>query len=123
MHLYRHWQEFQSSYKDLELLKSEFPTTPTMVLTATVPPEVVNSIHKLVRDPVIDKSSINQPNILECEELPSKGKGHDFSLLQEWLRRLRIISLCVGGSKVSVVTVNAVQHHTQNGGHVFPFDV
>ena len=78
VHLYYHWQEFRSSYKDLELLKSEFPTTPIMALTATAPPEVMSSIHKLVRDPLIVKSSINRPNILECEELPSKGKGHDF---------------------------------------------
>ena len=64
VHLYHHWQEFRSSYKDLELLKSEFPTTPIMALTATAPPEVMHSIHKLVRDPVIVKSSINRPNIL-----------------------------------------------------------
>lgn len=49
VHLYHHWQEFQSSYKDLELLKSDFPTTPIMALTATAPPEVMSSIHKLVR--------------------------------------------------------------------------
>ena len=36
-------------------------------------PEVMHSIHKLVRDPVIVKSSINETNIfLECEELSSK---------------------------------------------------
>ena len=34
-----------------------------------------------------------------------------------------LISLCVGGTKVPVVTVNAIQHHMPNGGHVNPFDV
>ena len=80
VHLYHHWQEFRTSYKDLELLKSEFPTTPIMALTATAPPEVMNNICKLVRDPLIVKGSVNRPNIyLECEELPLKSKGHDFS--------------------------------------------
>ena len=32
-------------------------------------------------------------------------------------------SLCVGGSKVPVVTVYALQHCTLSGGHVYPFDV
>ena len=40
----------------------------------------------------------------------------------------QFIPLCgskvpVGGSKVSVVTVNALQHRVLSGGHVFPFDV
>jgi len=34
-----------------------------------------------------------------------------------------LISLCVGGSKVPVVTVNALQHLVLSGGHIFPFDV
>ena len=34
---------------------------------------------------------------------------------------MQVISLCVGGSKVPVVTVNAIQHRTPNGGHVFPW--
>ena len=33
------------------------------------------------------------------------------------------ISLCVGGSKVPVVTANAIQHRVPNGGHVYLFDV
>lgn len=38
---------------DLETLKSEFLATPIMVLTATAPPEVFNSISKLVRNPIV----------------------------------------------------------------------
>ena len=34
-----------------------------------------------------------------------------------------LISLCVGRSKVPVVTVSAIQHCAQNRGHVFPFDI
>ena len=33
-----------------------------------------------------------------------------------------LISLCMGRSKVPLVTVNALQHHMLSGGHVFPFD-
>ena len=33
------------------------------------------------------------------------------------------ISLCLGGSKVPVVTVYALQHRALSGGHVYPFDV
>ena len=36
---------------------------------------------------------------------------------------LYIISLCMGGSKVPVVTVNVLQNQTLSEGRVFPFDV
>ena len=71
-HLYHQWQEFRISYKDLGVLKHEFPSIPILALTATAPSEVMESIKKLVRDPLISKASVNGPNIyLECEELPS----------------------------------------------------
>jgi len=62
-----------------------------MALTATAPPEVMNNICKLVRDPLIVKGSVNRPNIyLECEELP---KDMIFlSSLLEWLRKLGIVA-------------------------------
>ena len=48
-----------------------------------------------------------------------------YSISITWRVPPGIISLCVGGSKVPVVTVNAIQHCAQNGGHVFifPFDL
>ena len=71
-HLYHQWQEFRISYKDLGVLKHGFPSIPILALTATAPSEVMESIKKLVRDPLISKASVNRPNIyLECEELPS----------------------------------------------------
>ena len=77
-HLFYQWQEFRHAYKDLERLKVEFPSTPLMILTATAPPSIESSIHKLVRSPVISKGSINRPNIyLQCEEIPNDD--NDFS--------------------------------------------
>ena len=71
-HLYYQWHEFRTSYKDLEPLKQEFPSMPIMALTSTAPSGVMESIRKLVRDPMIVNISVNRPNIyLECEELPN----------------------------------------------------
>ena len=76
-HLYHQWQEFRTSYKDLEHIKHEFPSVPILALTATAPFEVMESIKKLVRDPLISKASVNRPNIyLECEELQN---GNDLA--------------------------------------------
>lgn len=69
-HLYHQWQEFRTSYKDLEVIKYEFPSVPILALTATAPSEVMESIKKLVRQPLASKAGVNRPNIyLECEEL------------------------------------------------------
>ena len=59
-HLYLQWQEFRTSHKDL---KHEFPSVPILALTATAPSEVMESIRKLVRDPLTVKASVNRPNI------------------------------------------------------------
>lgn len=78
-HLFYQWQEFRQAYKELETLKFCFPSTPLMVLTATAPPSVENSIHQLVRSPVISKTSINRSNIfLQCEEIPSDEDALSF---------------------------------------------
>ena len=76
-HLYHQWQEFHTSYKDLGLIKHEFPSVPILDLTTTAPFEVMESIKKLVRDSLISKASVNRPNIcLECEELQ---RGNDLA--------------------------------------------
>ena len=78
-----YWKEFRRAYVELETLKCEFITTPIMILTATAPPEVFNSISKLVRNPVVSKGSMNRPNVkLYCEELPchSRQSFNDFAL-------------------------------------------
>ena len=77
-HLYHQWKEFHNAYKDLENLKSEFSATPIIALTATAPPKVMESIQRLVRDPHIEKASVNRQNVyLQCEQLPDKDD--DFS--------------------------------------------
>ena len=68
---------------ELESLKSEFLATPIMILTATAPPEVFDSISKLARNPVLSKGSVNRPKvILSCEELPyhARRNFNDFVL-------------------------------------------
>ena len=76
-HLYHQWQEFHTSYKDLEHFKHEFPSVPILALTATASFEIMESIKKLVRDQLISKASVNRPNIyLECEELQN---GNDLA--------------------------------------------
>ena len=62
-HLYHQWLEFRTAYRDLEQLKTEFPTVPLLCLTATAPPPVQDSIMKLLRDPIICRASIDRPNI------------------------------------------------------------
>ena len=82
-HLCHYWKEFRRAYMELESLKSEFLATPIMILTATAPPEVFDSISKLVRNPVVSKGSMNRPNVkLSCEELPCHARRNfsDFAL-------------------------------------------
>lgn len=79
-HLFHYWQEFRQAYKSLETLKNDFPLTPLLCLTATAPPQVENSVSKLLRSPVVIKGSIDRPNItLACEELPCMGVKKNFS--------------------------------------------
>lgn len=64
---------------DLETLKSTFLV---MLLTPTAPPEVFDSICKLVCHPVVSKGSMNTPNVkLSCNELPCHARGdfYDFA--------------------------------------------
>ena len=47
---------------------------PILALTATAPFDVMESVKKLVRDPLTVKGSVNRPNIyLECEEVPNEN--------------------------------------------------
>ncbi|MDD9816535.1 MAG: RecQ family ATP-dependent DNA helicase [Gammaproteobacteria bacterium] len=79
-HLFHQWQEFRGAFKSLENLQLDFPSTPIMALTATAPPEVMRSIRKLVREPLVVRSSVNRPNIyLECEEIPDNIGKDDLS--------------------------------------------
>ena len=82
-HLCHYWKEFRRTYVELETLRSKFLTTPIMILTATAPPEVLDSMSRLVRDPVVSKGSVNQPNVkLSCEALPCHARRSltDFAL-------------------------------------------
>ena len=79
-HLFHQWQQFRTAYRLLEKLKIEFPLTPILALTATAPPEVMQSLKMLVREPLVVRGSVNRPNIiyLECEEIPTNIKNDDF---------------------------------------------
>ena len=78
-HLFHQWQQFRTAYRLLEKLKIEFPITPIIALTATAPPDIMESLKMLVREPLVVRGSVNRPNIyLECEEIPTSIKNDDF---------------------------------------------
>ena len=71
-HLYTEWCSFRSAFTDLKNLKYNFPDTPIMALTAKANSVVEDEIKILLRHPVIEKASMNCPNIaLYVEELES----------------------------------------------------
>ena len=64
------WSDFRKAYTSLETLHTSFRNTPIMALTTTATPKVEDDIKKLLRNPVVSKSSINRPNItLSATEL------------------------------------------------------
>ena len=74
-HLISEWSDFRKAYTSLETLHTSFRNTPIMALTATATPKVEDDIRKLLRNPIVSKSSINGTNItLSATELviPSK---------------------------------------------------
>ena len=62
-HLFCEWSDFRKAYTSLETLHTSFRNTPIMALTATATPKVEDTIKKLLRNPVVSKSSVNRPNI------------------------------------------------------------
>ena len=69
-HLFTEWKDFRSAFGELRRLKTEFGCVPIMALTATATPSVEEDIKLLLRNPVINKSSMNRPNVtLSVEEL------------------------------------------------------
>ena len=50
-HLLTEWKEFRCAFDDLASLKSEFPLTRIMALTATVTPGVQKDITAILRNP------------------------------------------------------------------------
>jgi len=69
-HLITEWSNFRRAFNELRKLKSEFPSTPIMALTATATPAVKEDVLTLLRCPVISQSSMNRKNItLRVEEL------------------------------------------------------
>ena len=77
-HLIHLWPQFRRSYQELETLKTDFPTIPLVVLTATLAPlDVQKSIQKLLRAPHVIKESVNRPNIfLSCKVSGGRGLSH-----------------------------------------------
>jgi len=69
-HLFAEWSEFHTAFSDLRNIKSHFPSIPIMVLTATATPAVEEDIKLLLRNQVVQKISMNRPNVtLNVEEL------------------------------------------------------
>ena len=70
--LYTEWCSFRSAFTDLKNLKYNFPDTPIMALTAKANSVVEDEIKILLRHPVIEKASMDRPNIaLYVDELES----------------------------------------------------
>ena len=66
-------------YGELLDLSSHFPKTPLMALTATATPPVKEKLISMLRNPIQEVSTVNQPNIsyhaLEAKKLPKKGNA------------------------------------------------
>ena len=75
-HLYSEWSDFRTAFSDLKNIKFDFPTTPLMALTATATPDVEEELKNAVLcNPVIQKVSMNRPNIaLHVEELAAENE-------------------------------------------------
>ena len=69
-HLFTEWSEFRTAFSDLRNIKSHLPSIPIMCLTATATPAVEEDIKLLLRNPFVQKMSMNRPNVtLNVEEL------------------------------------------------------
>ena len=78
--------------------------------------------------PSLSEANTNLPysHIVKCIIMlvsPQEGNELKYTELCSVWTLFRVISLCVGGSKVLVVIVYMLQHCTLSGGHVFPFDI
>ena len=57
-HLCSEWRDFRSAYKDLKILKCDFPSTPIMALTATAMPDTLEDITDILRNPKVIQCSM-----------------------------------------------------------------
>ena len=74
-HLVFEWQTFREKYRNVEMLKQEFPNVPFMFLTATATPEIEAKLLSLFTHPFISKSTVNRTNVkYSVEKLPPKGR-------------------------------------------------
>ena len=115
-HLYTDWCSFRSTFTDLKNLKYNFPDTPVMALTATANSVVEDEIKILLRHPVIQKASMNRPNIaLNVEELGSDKSVSPAMQFGIELRRLwdHLLPLCI---LTSLLTLAQLSVHCQKMG-------
>ncbi len=93
-HLVYDWQVFRDKYCQVESLKRDFPGTPFMALSATMPPYLLRKMRTMLSDPIVSKGSVNRENIKYCaEKLPPKGRPTgvtrgDFTLFAEKVKEI-----------------------------------
>ena len=77
-HLVSEWADFRNAFSELRGLKYSFVNVPIMALSATATTHVEDKIKQILRNPIINKASINRPNItVIVEELQhDKNIGH-----------------------------------------------
>ena len=77
-HLVSEWGDFRNAFSELGELKYSFVDVPIMALSATATTHFEAKFKQILRNPIINKASINRPNItLIVEELQhDKNIGH-----------------------------------------------
>ncbi|GBE60656.1 ATP-dependent DNA family protein [Babesia ovata] len=130
-HCVSQWgNDFRPDYKEMGLLKHEFPRVPVCAFTATATPQVINDVCAELRlkAPTIFKSSFNRPN-LRYEVMPkdrnsSKAIEKLVEVIKERFAGSCGIIYCLSCNEVERVTqavskhVKAAPYHAQMQMHM-----
>ena len=74
VHLFTEWSDSRSAYSDIRKMTYDYPDVSIMALTATAHPVIEEDMTKLLRYPVVEKVSMNRPNITLNVELKTCGE-------------------------------------------------
>ncbi|CDR94170.1 ATP-dependent DNA helicase, RecQ family protein, putative [Babesia bigemina] len=130
-HCVSEWgNDFRPDYKEMGLLKHEFPHVPVCAFTATATPQVINDVcaELRLRSPTIFKSSFNRPN-LRYEVMPkdrntNKAIEKLVEVIKERFAGSCGIIYCLSCNEVERVTqavskhVRAAPYHAQMQMHM-----